>query len=88
MEYLFSYYVVYKDLVIRNVFVYDKLNVKISDLGLFREVYSVDYYKLMGSALLFIRWMFFEVIMYGKFFVDSDIWFYGVVFWEVFSYGL
>lgn len=35
MEYLFSYYVVYKDLVICNVLVYDKLNVKILDLGFF-----------------------------------------------------
>lgn len=26
--------------------------------------------------------------MYGKFFIDLDIWFYGVVLWEVFSYGL
>ncbi|XP_069083492.1 tyrosine-protein kinase transmembrane receptor ROR2 [Pleurodeles waltl] len=88
MEFLSSHHVVHKDLATRNVLVFDKLNVKISDLGLFREVYAADYYKLVGNSLLPIRWMSPEAIMYGQCSTDSDIWSYGVVIWEIYSYGL
>uniref|UniRef100_A0A8C5CFA2 Receptor tyrosine kinase like orphan receptor 1 n=1 Tax=Gadus morhua TaxID=8049 RepID=A0A8C5CFA2_GADMO len=88
MEYLASHFYIHKDLAARNILVGEQLHVKISDLGLSREIYCSDYYRIQPKTLLPIRWMPPEAIAYGKFTTDSDIWSFGVVLWEVFSYGL
>lgn len=87
MEYLSSHHYVHRDLAARNCLVGDHLTVKISDFGLSRDIYASDYYRVQSKSLLPVRWMPPESILYGKFTSESDIWSFGVVLWEVFSYG-
>nr|XP_047905299.1 insulin receptor-related protein [Anser cygnoides] len=87
MVYLASLHFVHRDLATRNCLVGHELVVKIGDFGMSRDIYSTDYYRVGGRTMLPIRWMPPESILYRKFTTESDIWSFGVVLWEIFTYG-
>ena len=88
MEYLAGHHYVHRDLAARNCLVGQNMVVKISDFGLSRDIYAADYYRMQTKSLVPLRWMPPESIFFGKFSGESDVWSYGILLWEVYSYGL
>lgn len=50
-------------------------------------MYSCFCYRVKGNAILPVRWMAPESILYGKFTVETDVWAYGILLWEIFTFG-
>eukprot|EP00064_Thunnus_orientalis_P015446 superscaffoldBa00002862_g15498 len=88
MTYLSDMGYVHRDLAARNILVDENLVCKVSDFGMSRvlEDDTEAAYTATGGKIP-IRWTAPESIAYGKFSSASDIWSYGIVMWEVMSYG-
>ncbi|XP_017880511.1 ALK tyrosine kinase receptor isoform X2 [Ceratina calcarata] len=61
--------------------------VKIADFGMARDVYRSDYYRKGGKAMLPIKWMPPESFLDGIFTTKTDVWAFGVLLWEIMSFG-
>ena len=77
---------VHRDIAARNCLVGTGIQAKLADFGLARGTGSDLYYRKLGGAVP-IRWMSPEAIFDGKYSVRSDIWSFGVLVWEVFTFG-
>nr|XP_021483371.1 ephrin type-B receptor 4 [Meriones unguiculatus] len=90
MRYLAEMSYVHRDLAARNILVNSNLVCKVSDFGLsrFLEENSSDptYTSSLGGKIP-IRWTAPEAIAFRKFTSASDAWSYGIVMWEVMSFG-
>uniref|UniRef100_A0A3Q3FFU6 receptor protein-tyrosine kinase n=1 Tax=Labrus bergylta TaxID=56723 RepID=A0A3Q3FFU6_9LABR len=88
IKYLCDMNYVHRDLAARNILVNSNLVCKVSDFGLsrFLEEDTSDPTYTSGGKIP-IRWTAPEAIQYRKFTSSSDCWSYGIVMWEVMSYG-
>ncbi|XP_075918933.1 ephrin type-A receptor 5-like [Petromyzon marinus] len=90
MEYLSRRGYVHRDLAARNVLVSGELTCKVSDFGLSRTLLldadPEGAYTSRGGKIP-IRWTAPEAIAQLRFTSASDVWSYGIVVWEVTSYG-
>ncbi|XP_051956823.1 ephrin type-B receptor 4b isoform X2 [Xyrauchen texanus] len=90
MKYLSEMSFVHRDLAARNILVNSNLVCKVSDFGLSRfltENSSDPTYTSSLGGKIPIRWTAPEAIAFRKFTSASDVWSYGIVMWEVMSFG-
>uniref|UniRef100_W5KAE2 receptor protein-tyrosine kinase n=1 Tax=Astyanax mexicanus TaxID=7994 RepID=W5KAE2_ASTMX len=90
MKYLSEMNYVHRDLAARNILVNSNLVCKVSDFGLSRylqeDTSDPTYTSSLGGKIP-VRWTSPEAIAFRKFTSASDVWSYGIVMWEVMSFG-
>lgn len=87
MDFLVEHNFVHRDLAARNCYVTEDNIVKISNLGIGGYKYPGDYSWVHSSALLPVRWMAPEALNSLQFSHRTDVWSYGVLLWELYTFG-
>uniref|UniRef100_A0A673M3L3 Tyrosine-protein kinase n=1 Tax=Sinocyclocheilus rhinocerous TaxID=307959 RepID=A0A673M3L3_9TELE len=87
MEYLEKKNFIHRDLAARNCLVGENHLVKVADFGLSRLMTEETYIAHVGAKFP-IKWTAPESLAYNKFSIKSDVWAFGVLLWEIATYGL
>lgn len=83
MSYLENKVIVHRDLAARNVLINENAVAKVSDFGLALPFDST--YQSGGKIP--IKWTAPEAVKDGKYTSKSDMWSFGILLWEIYSFG-
>ncbi|XP_076823872.1 uncharacterized protein LOC143469883 isoform X2 [Clavelina lepadiformis] len=88
MEYLEKRNYIHRDLAARNCLVEENNIVKVADFGLSRLMAIGDDYTAKAGAKFPIKWTAPESLAYNRFSTKSDVWSFGILLWEIATYGM
>ncbi|CAF4280605.1 unnamed protein product, partial [Adineta steineri] len=91
LAYLEQNHIVHRDIAASNVLIADDNTAKISDFGLAKSIEITE--KENGDSIITdkikcrTKWTAPEALESKKYTNKSDMWSYGILLWEIFSYG-
>ncbi|OCT78143.1 tyrosine-protein kinase FRK [Xenopus laevis] len=87
MAYLETQSFIHRDLAARNVLVGENSVYKVADFGLARVFTGDDVYESKNDTKLPLKWTAPEAVKYNKFTVKTDVWAFGILIFEIVTYG-